>query len=424
MKTIQLAIWLLLGSMLHAQIPVSLNVTPFTDFNYENVEPSYNYNFGYPVYADILTEDPGPYIPELDHRYFMSTYGPRHKEVATSNIGFFDFHKGSDMTPVVSFNGVDYDENNAPDIHCVCDGEVYEIFTGPNPESTGTGIYVTVKCDSNFQANPDWGNVYTAYRHLASVENGLQQGDPISKGDVVGVMGETGHTTTVHLHFSVIRRNEGTQINVHPKRIFNPDAIPHLLSHLTEAEITQLEYSTNEALFRIAVPYNMASIRAINVSLPNGAYEKSYDFEEVSKLPEEERDDNDAVEGLELFVYPFNRGQDTYRRVWDHYDDDEITTDYPACPDLGAGNFYPFLNEGLHQTPSYVIDLKIKDLPANFDIEDLNIQVIDIWGYGVEANGTTQAANEHFAWAMITDEDDDAEEHKDGTVDLSIAIWN
>lgn len=419
MKTIQLAVWLLLGSVLHAQIPASLNVTSFTDFNYENVEPSNNYNFGYPVYADVLSQDPNTYQPEFDNRYFMSTFGPRHKEVETSNIGFFDYHKGSDITADVSFGGVTYSENNAPDIHCVCDGVVYEVFTGPDPESTGTGVFVTVKCDSSFHANPSWGNVYTAYRHLASVTNGLQVGDTLSIGDVVGVMGESGHTSTVHLHFSVIRLDGGHETNVHPERIFNPDSIPHLLNHLTTAEITQLKHTADEALFRIAVPYNMASIRALKVSLPNGLYEKTYDFEVVSELPEDDRDDNDAVDGLELFAYPFNRGHVCYQRVWDKYKDGEITTHYPACPDLGAGNFYPFLSEGLHQTPAYVLDLKVKDLPLNYDIEDLNIQLIDVWGYGVQANGVNQASDEHFAWAMITDEDDDAEEYENGTVDLT-----
>lgn len=419
MKSLKFLILLFWGSLLNAQIPAPLTVTTFTDFSYENVEPSHDYNFDYPVYADILDEDPLSYEPEYNNRYFMSIYGPRHKSVSTSNIGYFDFHKGSDMTPDVSYNGVEYDDDNAPDIHCMCDGEIYEIFTGPNPENTGTGMYVTVKCDSVFQANSDWENIYTAYRHLDSIEPGLNEGDSISKGDVVGVMGESGYTSNVHLHFSVIRRNTGSQINVHPMRLFNPDSIPHLLSHLTTAEITQLEHSTDEALFRIAVPYNMANIRAIEVSLDGGGYEKIYDFEAVSQLAEEDRDDNDAVEGLELFAYPFNRGHSCYRRVWDKYEDNQITLDYPACPDLGSGNFFPFLSEGLHQAPSYVLDLRVLDLPANFDIEDLNIKVIDIWGYGVEANGTTQASDEHFAWAMITDEDDDAEEYETGTMSLS-----
>ena len=418
MKTIQLAICLLLSGALYAQIPQSLTVSPFTDFAYENVEPGTDYTFDYPLMADILFEHPNDYEPTYADRYFMSIYGPRHKYVSTSNIGYFDFHKGADMTANVTYNGTEYDEDHAPDIHCVCDGEVYEIFTGPNPESTGTGKYITVKCDSSFKANPAWGQIYTAYRHLESIAPGLQVNQRVAKGDVVGVMGESGHTTTVHLHFSVIRRNTGSQINVHPMRLFNPDSIPHLVNHLTTAEITQLEHTSNEALFRMVVPYNMANIRAIEVSLPNGQYERIYDFEEVSILPEEDRDDNDAVDGLELYAYPFNRGHHLYRRVWDRYDDGQITMDFPASPDLGTGNFYPFLSEGLHQTPAYAMDIRVRDLPANYDISELQIKVIDIWGYGVTANGVYQSTDEHFAWSMIADEDDDVEEHEDGDVDF------
>lgn len=400
-----------------SQKPETLTVTNFTNFSYDNVEPAYAYDLVYPVNADILNADPNSYEPSYSERYFMSVFGPRHKEVSTSNIEYFDFHKGSDMTPVVSYGGVDYDDDNLPDIHCMCDGEIYQIFddTEEVVEDTGTGRYVIVKCDQEFNGNPEWGNIYTAYRHLESIEAGLEVGDTLQKGDVVGVMGATGYTNANHLHFSLIRRNTGTQINVHPMRVFDPTAIPHLLNYLEDAEITQLDYSSNEALFRLAVPYNQANIRAITISLDGTNYEKTYDFEAISQLSEEDRDDNDAVEDLELFAYPFNRGQNAYRRVWDKIEDEKFTDVYPGNPD--ASDFYPFLSEGLMQTPAYVLDIKALNLPANFNIEDLKIEVIDIWGYGARAYGTTSTG--HFAWSMIGTENDDAEEYESGTISLS-----
>ncbi len=419
MKAILFILFMVLFSNLPAQRPIVLTVNPFTDFSYTDVEPNVAYNFDQPVFADILTTAPGNYVPSFNNRYFMSIFGPRHKSVATSNIGFFDFHKGADITANVDFNGTSFDEITPPNIHCVCDGEIYNIFTGPNPESTGTGIYVEVKCNDIFHANPAWSNVYTAYRHLTSVEPGLNVGDPVNKGDILGLMGSTGYTTTVHLHFSVIRRNTGTSINVQPRRIFSPTLTPHLISHLTTAEITQLSQSATEALFRIAIPHNQANIRAIEVNLTGTAYSKTYDFEAIGLLPETDRDDNDIVAGLELFAYPFNRGHSAYRRVWDRYEEGQIPAIYPASPDAGSGQFFPFLSEDLFQTPAYVLDLKVKDLPTGFNISDLSIKIIDIWGYGVEANGQNQPTNEHFSWSMIDVEENDAEEYETGTISLT-----
>jgi hypothetical protein len=400
------------------QIPKPLTVTAFTDFSYTDAEPTAGYGFDFPIAADILTANPATHVPAFDNRYFMSAYGPRHKQEATSNIGFFDFHKGSDMTSDVAYNGMVYDENTPPDINCVCDGEIHEIFTGPDPEMTSTGMFVTVKCNDNFTANGTWENIYTAYRHLSVIEPTLMVGNAINKGDKIGVMGATGYTTNVHLHFSVIRRNTGSEINVHPMRIFSPTAAPHLINVLNTAEITQLEHTATEALFRIAIPHNRANIRAIEVSLQGSGYSKIYDYETVSLLPEEDRDDNNIVSDLELFAYPFNRGHELYRRVWERYYDGQITADYPASPDLGVGNFYPYLSEGLHQTPAYGLDLKATNLPNGFNPANLTIKIIDIWGYGVEANGIAQPTDEHFAWTMINEENDDAEEYDTGTMSL------
>lgn len=399
--------------VLQAQVPQALNVSAYTNFQYPEVEPAYNYDLAYPVYADVLSASPANYVPGMDNRYFMSLFGPRHKQTATSNIGYFDFHQGSDIVPDVTYNGTTYNENTPPNIHCMCDGTVYQIATPADPESTETGNYVTIRCNQNF-AVPGWGNMYMAYRHLASITPGLEVGDTVTQGQVLGLMGATGATSEVHLHYSLIRRNTGVQVNVNAMRAFDPADVPHLLSHLTTAEIVQLETSNTTALFRIVVPRTMTNFRALEVTLAGTGYQRVYDFETISD--DDDRDHNDLVSGLELFAYPFNQGDDLYKRVWGRYKDGQITAAYPASPSRGVGNFFPFLHEGLTETPAYALDVLVKDLPAGYDIEDLNIRLIDIWGYGVQANGVVQDNNRQFAWAMITNEDDDAEETNAGTM--------
>lgn len=400
----------------YAQRPQNLPITNFTDFG-NNAEQNYSYNFGDPVYADILTADPTSYVPKITNRYNISVYGPRHKkEEMTSNITYFDFHKGTDITPRVEHDNFVYNDTDSPIIHCMCEGVVSKVVDGDDIviEATGEGRYVEVKCDKSF-SNAAWGNVYIASRHLRWIKSGLKVNDQVHIGDTLGQMGSSGVTENVHLHLSAIRKTPNDSYNVHPMRIFNPDAHDHLLDQLTYAEITQLDYDANSALFRIAIPYNMANLRHIKVTL-GSSYQKVYDFEEIAKEDSQQADDNDFVNGLELFAYPFNRGRDAYHRFWSKYEDLELDATYPASQDRGVGNYYPFLSENLLNTPAYVVDLKVKDLPANYDISQLKIELLDIYGHGVYVNGQADP-NGGFAYSRINATENDAEQNG-STIDL------
>ncbi|MEM6964876.1 MAG: Ig-like domain-containing protein [Bacteroidota bacterium] len=409
MRTTSLIVqFVLLTFFAFGQQPTPLTTTSFINLDDPDVEPAYNYDMIPPVEADIL-DNPDNYTPDMDNRYFMSVFGPRHKEVDMSSIQYFDFHQGTDITWNVSHNNEEYTSDNPPNIVSMCDGVVFDIYNPDyeDAENTATGRFVTVRCDQEFAGNPAWGSIYIAYRHLDEINEDLYIGQSILQGTLIGSMGETGETDAVHLHMSVIRRNTESEINVHPMRIFDPVAIPHLLDYLTEAEITQLNYSEAEALFRIAIPYHQANLKSLKVSLPNNAYTNTYDFEAVSQLDEAQRDNHAIVTGLELFAYPFNRGETAYDRHWNKYDDGKITDAYPSSPE-NLEDFAPFLAEGLLHTPAYVLDVKVNDLPEGYHIEDLEIELLDIYGRGVRANGVESHGS--FAWAMINSEDDDAEE--------------
>ncbi len=53
----------------------------------------------------------------------------------------------------------------------------------------------------------DHDNGYkTLYAHLASMS--VSKGDVVQKGDSIGVMGTTGSSTGIHLHFEIIKNGK------------------------------------------------------------------------------------------------------------------------------------------------------------------------------------------------------------------------
>ncbi len=88
----------------------------------------------------------------------MSVFGPRFKLVSSSNVGYFDFHQGSDITPDVTSGGVTYHEDSPPPIVSMCAGEVDDVIDGPDSEmeQLGTGRSLRVRSDQHF-AVPGWG---------------------------------------------------------------------------------------------------------------------------------------------------------------------------------------------------------------------------------------------------------------------------
>ncbi len=73
------------------------------------------------------------------------------------------------------------------------------VFAGGNA-CCSYGLYVVV-------VSP--GGVETLYAHLSSIY--VSQGDAVSQGEAIGVIGDTGYSTGTHLHFEVI--DNGTRVN-------------------------------------------------------------------------------------------------------------------------------------------------------------------------------------------------------------------
>lgn len=90
--------------------------------------------------------------------------------------------------------GIDMMADRGMDVHAVADGTV--AFAGT---ARGFGKLVIL----------DHGRGYrTYYAHLAATATGLHAGDVLLRGDVLGLVGSTGHSTGPHLHFETRLGND------------------------------------------------------------------------------------------------------------------------------------------------------------------------------------------------------------------------
>lgn len=386
--------FVLWGQFLFSQI---MNSSSHYDDSLPNIERNPNYGFVMPVNADILSAT--NYSPTFSNRYWMSLFGPRYLSTSSSSIGYYDFHQGADITHTVSWNGVNYTPTNKYHIVCNCDGSIYSILDSTDAylETLGTGRSVKVQCDSSFR-NDNWGPIYINYRHLDdlhtlsdSAKSQPQNAVRVHKGDTIGVVGESGITSTVHLHTSIQRYQTGTSTtnfkNVHPYRIYSPLTATHLHQKLEYSTFELLASWTDSALFRLYIPYNQMSVKRLEVI--NESYSNIFDYEDVSDSTN--RDNHALIPGFEVFAYSFNRGSKALSRY--NSTKGSMPAAYPASPNRDTINsyFFPITAD----STVYILDVKLTNLPSGYQVEDFVLKLSDIYGnvvlgdYGTIWNGVS-----------------------------------
>ena len=104
-----------------------------------------------------------------------------------------DFHNGIDLVPSPCNNN---------EILAFADGIVTSVQkTGVQ---YGTGCYVRLKHNNG---------LYTLYYHLKSGSVCVNVGDKVRKGQKLGIIGTTGQSTGIHLHFQIDKGSSKTSIN-------------------------------------------------------------------------------------------------------------------------------------------------------------------------------------------------------------------
>ena len=92
--------------------------------------------------------------------------------------------------------------------------------------STGTPIYaaadgVVVGAAPNGRYG-NWiriehkANLSTVYGHLSGFAPGIEEGTPVSKGELLGFVGSTGRSTGAHLHFEILSNGKAVDPLAYP----------------------------------------------------------------------------------------------------------------------------------------------------------------------------------------------------------------
>lgn len=92
--------------------------------------------------------------------------------------------------------GIDIMAPQGAPVLAAADGRIVRFWTS---ELGGTSIY---QADAN-------GRLVYYYAHLSARAAGLDEGDRVRQGEVIGYVGATGNATTPHLHFEIHRASGG-----------------------------------------------------------------------------------------------------------------------------------------------------------------------------------------------------------------------
>lgn len=211
--------------------------TPGDENNLSPVDPSYLFQSN--EIGNAPTVDGNTFGWPIDKGY-ITCYG------FCPGYTAFNSHEGVDFG-----NGGDTNTN----ILATNDGVVMEVSNPSYPSSSASsyGRQVMIK-----HTLSDGSNVYTHYAHLSKIASGLEVGDTVKKGTIIGKMGGTGTTMTsfaVHLHYGVYNSQKKSASTVLDAKYYLP---------FTEEQRSKMKWSVSGS--RSVNPYDAYGPNRINIS--------------------------------------------------------------------------------------------------------------------------------------------------------------
>jgi hypothetical protein len=242
------------------------------------------------------------FVASSSKRQLSGVFGPRLKWGG----GRYDHHEGFDF--YAQYDTSTYPNGRHP-VLSVLPGVVTQVISPGNPERSETGrkIVVTHALQwSKLGAPKAWGPVKTAYLHLSRIS--VKQGQPVKAGHELGRAGQSGYTTTTHLHFNVYRAGNRPEVNVNPARLFTPTLFPNMVVpiHKKTVQVQWIERDTSAgtALVRVLLARNAYGLDGFSLQIDKDR-SRSVSFEHVTATQRQTRDTGDKGLFPNLRLYPF-----------------------------------------------------------------------------------------------------------------------
>ncbi|NOT13959.1 MAG: peptidoglycan DD-metalloendopeptidase family protein [Methylococcaceae bacterium] len=164
--------------------------------------------------------------PDGEINYYSPEGKPMRKEFLSAPVDFVRVSSGFDVNrkhPILNriraHKGVDYAARTGTPVKASGDGKV--AFLG---RKGGYGQVLIIEHGEHFE---------TLYAHLSDFKKGLQNGDPVVQGQVVGYVGQTGLATGPHLHYEF--RVNGVHKN--PESLNQKHSVPLNDNNLAEFKL-------------------------------------------------------------------------------------------------------------------------------------------------------------------------------------------
>ena len=278
-------------------------------------------------------EDPS-FSPNTNLRQISGIYGPRLKW----GDNRYDHHEGFDF--YAQFDPAIPDGHHV--VTAILPGVVTEVIEPRDPERVETGRKVVVTHEvpwSAYGGPREWGPVKSGYLHLTRID--VKEGQRLEAGDPIGIAGESGYTTTVHLHLNLYHNTGGRDVAVNPARLFTPKAFPGAVmpldKRLVEVEWLELNKAQRTATARVFLPYNAYTLDGFVFEV-GGDTSRAISFEYVSAEQRDRRDtgDQDLFPHLRLFPLRYNGGGAIDRVQPSRVDGDWPLARYPVAGGKGV----------------------------------------------------------------------------------------
>ena len=176
--------------------------------------------------------------------YYSPEGRPMRKAFLSTPVDFVRISSGFDthrkhpiLNRIRAHKGVDYAARTGTPVKSAGDGEV--IFRG---RKGGYGQVMIVKHGEHYE---------TLYAHLSDFKKGLESGDQVKQGEVIGYVGQTGLATGPHLHYEF--RVDGIHRN--PEKLNLAQSLPIHAEKLadfkaqTQPLLAQLNKTKAQSLF-------------------------------------------------------------------------------------------------------------------------------------------------------------------------------